>query len=77
MSCERLDCAQCLTVLALKNDAHGVDQFLTNVDKSNPFDPYVVIPANGIPTLVNERILQRKEDGQLKAYLLTHSTDPL
>ena len=64
---------QCLTLLALKNDARGVDQFLSNIDNSKPFDPYIVIPSAGLPTLVIERGLRPKEYGQVKAYRLADS----
>ena len=43
-----------MTVLALKNDAPGVAQFRTNIDKSKPFDPFVVIPSDALPTWVIE-----------------------
>ena len=39
MQCESLNDSQCLTVLALKNDASGVNKFLCNIDNSKPFDP--------------------------------------
>ena len=77
MPCERLNCAQCLTVLALKNDARGVNQFLSNSDKSKPYDPYVVIPSDGLPTLVIEGSLRWKEYGQAKDYRLANSAYPL
>ena len=35
MQCERLNCAQCLTVMALKNDARGVDQFVATSPTPN------------------------------------------
>ena len=58
MPCERINCAQCLTVLAVKNDAGGVTQFLNTIDRSKPFDPYLVIPSDALPTLVVERCLR-------------------
>ena len=64
MSCERIDCAQCLTVMALKNDAAGVNKFLSNVDKSKPFDPYVVIPSDAIRTWVIEGCIGAKDSGK-------------
>ena len=75
MSCERINCARCLTVLALKNDAPGVNQFLTNVDKSKPFDPYVVIPSDALPTLIVERCPRPKDYSEVKTYLLTDSAE--
>ena len=65
MPCERINCAQCLTVLALNNDAPGVNQFLNNIDKSKPFDPYVVVPSDALPTLVVEGCLRPKDYGEL------------
>ena len=76
MPCERINCAQCLTVLALKKDARGVKHFLSKIDKSNSFDPYVVIPSDELPTLVIERCLRAKDYGQGKAYLLADSAEP-
>ena len=75
MLCERIICAQCLTVLALKNDAPFVTPFFGNVDKSKPFDPYVVIPSDALPTWVIEGCLRPKDYGQVKAYLLADSAD--
>ena len=75
MPCERINCAQCLTVLALNNDAPGVNQFLSKVDKSKPFDPYVVIPSDALHTWVKEGCLRPKHYGQVKAFLLADSGD--
>ena len=75
MPCERIDCAQCLTVMALKNDAAGVSQFLSNVDKSKSFDPYLVIPSDAIRTWAIEGVIGLKDGGQISTYLLTDSTD--
>ena len=75
MPCERINCAQCLTVLALKNDAPGVTQFLSNVDKSKPFDPYVVIPSDALPTLIVEKCLRPKDYSEVKTYLITDSAE--
>ena len=76
MPCERINCAQCLTVLALNNDAHGVDQFLCNIDKPKPFDFYVFIPSDALPTMVLEGCLCAKDYGQVKAYLIADSAEP-
>ena len=62
--------------MALKNDAPGVNQFLCKVDKSKPFDPYVVIPSDSLHTWVIEGCLRPKDYGQVKAYLLTDSSHP-
>ena len=75
MPCERINCAQCLTVLALKNDVPGVTQFLSNVDKAKPFDPYVVIPSDALPTLIVEKCLRPKDYSEVKTYLLTESAE--
>ena len=44
MSCKRVNCAQCLTVMVLKTQTRRVKQFLANLDKAHPFDPSVVVP---------------------------------
>ena len=75
--CEKINCAQCLTVLALKNDAHGVDQLISNIDNSKPFDPYVVIPADSLPNLLIEGCLRAKDYGRVKAYILADSVEPI
>ena len=62
-------------MLALKNDIPGVTQFLSNVDKSKPFDPYVVIPSDALPTLIVERFLRQKDYSELKTYLFTDSAE--
>ena len=71
MPCERIDWEECLTVMALKNDVPGVNQFLSNVDKSKPFDPTVIIISDALATLVIEGWLRPKDYGQVKAYLVT------
>ena len=76
MPCERLNCAQCLTVLALKNDARGVDQFLRKIETSSPFDPYVVAPLDALPTLIIDGCLGPNDYDQVKAYLLADSGEP-
>ena len=64
---------QCLTVLALKNDAHAVDQL---IDNANPFDPYLVIPADSLPNLIIEGCVIAKDYGQVKAYISADSAEP-
>ena len=76
MPCERTNCAQCLTMLALKNDAPGVALFLSNFPKSKPFDPYVFIASDALPFWVREGCLRPKDYGQVIAYLLADSADP-
>ena len=76
MPCERMSCAQCRTVLALKNDAPCVGQFLNNSDKSKPLDPYVVISSDALQTWVIQRCLRPKLYGKVKAHLLADSADP-
>ena len=63
-------------MLALYNDARGVEQFLSTVEKSNPFDPYVLLRSDEFPTLVIEGGLRAKDYGQVKAYLVADSAEP-
>ena len=58
---------------ALKRDARVVTQFLINMDKSNPFDPYVLIPSHALPTWDIEGCLGQKDYGHVNAYLLGNS----
>ena len=43
MPCERVNCAQCLTLMAARIQTRRVKQFLAHLDKTKPFDPYVVV----------------------------------
>ena len=76
MPSESRNCAQCRTMLALKNDACGVAEFLSNVAKTKPFDPYLVIPTDALPTLVLEACVRPMDYGKGKAYLFADSTEP-
>ena len=39
MPCKRLNCAQCLTLMVLKNQTRRVKRFLAQLEHSHPFDP--------------------------------------
>ena len=76
MRCERLNCGQCLSVMALRNQTSRLKTFLTSYDKSQPFDPYFVVALTSLPRFIRfshnegENILQRED------YLLLHPNDP-
>ena len=76
MPCERINCAQCLSFLALKNDPPGVAQFLSNIPKSILFDTYLGIPSDALSTWVMVGCLRPKEYGHLKAYCLADFGEP-
>ena len=43
MACKEVNCAECLTRLALTNNVRGVQRYLTNVDRSVPVEPLISI----------------------------------
>ena len=76
MPCQRVNCAQCLTVMVLKNQTHRVKQFLANLDKSHPFDPYVVVPFTSLPRFIRYANNEDKDIQQVEEYLLLNPNEP-
>ena len=76
MPCERGNCAQCLTVMAFRNQTRRVKQFLARFDKSKPFDPYVVVAFTSLPRFFRFSHNQGEDILQVQDYLLLHPNDP-
>ena len=76
MPCGRVNCAPCLTVMALKNQALRVKQFLAHFDKTKPFDPYFVVAFTSLPRFIRLSHNEAEEIQQVQVYLLLHSDEP-
>ena len=76
MKCQKEDCAQCLTVMVLKNQSRRAKQFLAKLDKSKPFDPYVVVPFTSVPRFIRYSRNEGDEIPQVQEYLLLQSGEP-
>ena len=76
MSCKRVDCAQCLTVMVLKNQTRRVNEFLAHLDKSRPFNPYVVVPFTSLPRFIRYAHNEDKDIPQVEEYLLLNPNEP-
>ena len=76
MPCERVNCAQCLTVMALRNQTRRVKQFLARFDKTQPFDPYVVVAFTSLPRFIRFSRNEGEDILQVQDYLLLHPNDP-
>ena len=75
MPCERVNCAQCLTVMALRNQTRRVKQFLPRFDKTEPFDPYVVVAFTSVPRFIRFSHIEGEDKVLVQNYLLLHSND--
>ena len=76
MSCKRVNCAQCLTVMVLKNQTRRLNQFLAHLAKSRPFDPYVVVPFTSLPRFIRYSQKEEEDIAQGEEYLLVNPNEP-
>ena len=70
MACKRVNCAECLTRLVVKNNVQGVEQYLTNLDRSQPMDMYITIPFASLQRPLIERKNLYKEGPEVAEYIL-------
>ena len=76
MPCERVNCAQCLTVMALRKQTRRLKTFLQRFEKSQPFDPYVVVAFTSLPWFIRFSHNEGEDILQVQDYLLLHPNDP-
>ena len=76
MPCKRVDCAQCLRVVVLKKQTRRVKQFLARLDKSHPFNPYVVVPFTSLQRFIRYAHNEDKDIPQVEEYLLLNPNEP-
>ena len=72
MPCERVNCAQCLTVMALRNQTRRVKQFLARFDKTRPIVPDVLVAFTSLPRLIRFSDNEAEDIPQVQDYLLLH-----
>ena len=69
MACKRVNCADCLTRLVLKNNIQGVEQYLTNLDRKQPMDRYITIPFASLQRPLIEHKNLYKEGPEVAEYI--------
>ena len=76
MPCERVNCAPCLTVTAFRIQTVRLKQFLARFDKTQPFDPYVVVAFTSLPRFIRFSHNESEDITQVQDYLLLHPNEP-
>ena len=74
MPCNRVNCAECLTRLALKNNLRGVQRFLCNMDHTVPMEIFVTFPFSALPRPITNSHNRSKEAGDIANYILKGSS---
>ena len=75
MACKRVNCAECLTRLVVKNNVQGVEQYLTNLDRSLPMDMYITIPFASLQRALIEHENLYQEGPDVAEYILMKPRD--
>ena len=70
MPCNRVNCAECLTRLALKNDLPGVQRFLCKRDRTVPMEIFITIPFSPLPRPIINYLNVPKETTDIGEYIL-------
>ena len=73
MPCNRVNCAECLTPLALMNNLRGVQRYLNNMDRSVPMEALITIPFSAFPRFIVKGHNDFKEISKVGDYILTKS----
>ena len=77
MPCERVNCWQSLTVMALRNQTRRVKQFLARFDKTQPFDPDVFVAFTSLPWFIRFSHNEGQDIPQVQDYPLLDPNEPL
>ena len=75
MPCNRVNCAECLTRLALKNDLPGVQRFLCNMDRTGPMEILITSPFSALPRPIINYLNVPKETTDIGEYILKGASD--
>ena len=75
MTCKRVNCAECVTRLVLKNNVQGVEHYLNNLDRSLPMNIYITIPFASLQRPLIEHHNQYKEGVEMAEYILKKPGD--
>ena len=62
--------------MVMKNQTRRVKEFLAHLDKSHPFDPYVVVPFTSLPRFIRYAHNEDKDIPQVEEYLLLNPNEP-
>ena len=76
MPCNRVNCAECLTRLALKNDLRGFQRFLCKMDRTVPMEIFITIPFSALPRPIINYLNVSKETTDIGEYILKGASDP-
>ena len=75
MACKRVNCAECLTRLAVKNQVQGVEQYITKLDRTLPMDMYITILFASLQRPLIEHHNLYKEGPEVVEYILKKPGD--
>ena len=70
MPCNRVNCAECLTRLALKNNLRGVQRFLCKMDRPMPMEIFITIPFSALPRPMIDFLNVPNETTDIGEYIL-------
>ena len=54
MAFKRVNCAECLSLMAINNDVHGVDQYLQKLERTVPLEMYCTVPRRNLQRDIKE-----------------------
>ena len=69
MACKRVNCAECLSLMAIKNDVHGVEQYLQKQNRTVPLDLYITVPRINLQREIKEGYNIHKEMPEVVEYI--------
>ena len=70
MACKRVNCAECVTSLALKNNLRGVHRFLCKMERTVPMEVFISIPFFARPRPIIDYLNLSKETTDIGEYIL-------
>ena len=75
MDCKRVNCAECLTRLVVKNNVPRLEQYLTNLDRSLLMDMYITIPFASLQRAMIKHKNLNNEGPDVAEYILKKRGD--
>ena len=74
MTCNQVNCAECLSLMAINNDVHGVEQYLQKLD--HILGMYITFPRSNLQREIKEYRDIHKETSEAVEYLLRKDDSP-
>ena len=75
MASNRVNCAECHTRMALKNNLRGVQRFLCKMDRTVPMGIFVTVPFSALPRPIINYLNVPKETTDIAEYILNLASD--